>query len=260
MSNEAYGWLKDVDWVKSIGIFSIFIAFGHSLLALSGEETLGQVYREVEYPKLKNFKKTGLVIFIFSIIVTPGVCFLGIMLIPDNVRPQYIDNLIGGIAMFLHGPIWLRLIMQSFVVVVGVLILSGAVNTSIVGANSVLNRVAEDKVLTDWFRKPHKKFGTTYRILNLIAIMQILTIIFSWGDILLLGEAYAFGVIWSLTFKSFAMVVLRYKDKRPREWKVPFNINIKNVHLPLGLMTIFGALLIVALTNLFTNPLLQCQG
>ena len=260
LSNEAYGWLKDVDWVKSIGIFSIFIAFGHSLLALSGEETLGQVYREVEYPKLKNFKKTGLVIFIFSIIVTPGVCFLGIMLIPDNVRPQYIDNLIGGIAMFLHGPIWLRLIMQSFVVVVGVLILSGAVNTSIVGANSVLNRVAEDKVLTDWFRKPHKKFGTTYRILNLIAIMQILTIIFSWGDILLLGEAYAFGVIWSLTFKAFAMVVLRYKDKRPREWKVPFNINIKNVHLPLGLITIFGALLIVALTNLFTKPIATMSG
>ena len=73
------------------------------------------------------------------------------------------------------------------------LILSGAVNTSIVGANSVLNRVAEDKVLMDWFRKPHKKFGTTYRMLNLIAILQIITIIFSRGDILLLGEAYAFG-------------------------------------------------------------------
>jgi len=260
LSNEAYGWLKDVDWVKSIGIFSIFIAFGHSLLALSGEETLGQVYREIEYPKLKNFKKTGLVIFIFSVIVTPGVCFLGIMLIPDNVRPQYIDNLIGGIAMFLHGPIWLRLIMQSFVVVVGVLILSGAVNTSIVGANSVLNRVAEDKVLTDWFRKPHKKFGTTYRILNLIAIMQISTIIFSWGDILLLGEAYAFGVIWSLTFKAIAMVILRYKDKRPREWRVPLNLDIKKIHLPFGLFIIAGALFIIAITNLFTKPIATISG
>ncbi len=260
LSDEAYGWLKDVDWIKTIGIFSIFIAFGHSLLALSGEETLGQVYREVEYPKLKNFKKTGLVIFIFSVVVTPGVCFLGVMLIPDSVRPQYIDNLIGGIAMFLYGPIWLRLIMQSFVVIVGVLILSGAVNTSIVGANSVLNRVAEDKVLTDWFRKPHKKFGTTYRILNLIVIMQIITIIFSWGDILLLGEAYAFGVIWSLTFKSIAMVVLRYKDKRPREWRVPFNLDIKNFHLPFGLITIAGALFIVAITNLFTKPIATISG
>ncbi len=60
----------------------------------------------------------------------------------------------------------LRLLFHGFVVVVGVLILSGAVNTSLIGANGVLNRVAEDGVLLDWFRKPHGKFGTTYRIIN----------------------------------------------------------------------------------------------
>ena len=59
----------------------------------------------------------------------------------------------------------------------GVLILSGAVNTSIIGANGVLNRVAEDGVLLDWFRKPHKRFGTTYRIINMIALLQVATII-----------------------------------------------------------------------------------
>lgn len=260
LSNEAYGWLKDFDWAKSIGILSVMIAFGHSLLALSGEETLGQVYREVEYPKLKNFQKTGVIIFIFSVLLTPGVAFLGIMLIPDEIRPQYIDNLIGGIAMFLYGPQFIRLIMQAFVVIVGVLILSGACNTAIVGANSVLNRVAEDKVLTDWFRKPHKKYGTTYRVLNLIAILQITTILLSRGDIIILGEAYAFGVIWSLTFKAFAMVVLRYKDKRPREWKVPFNIDFGKIHLPVGLILIFGALFFTAMTNLLTKPVATVSG
>ncbi|MGH2575528.1 MAG: APC family permease, partial [Ignavibacteria bacterium] len=96
LTDEAYGWLKDFDWIKSITVMSIMIAFGHSLLALSGEETLVQVYREVEYPKLKNFRKAANIIFIFTVILTPGVSFLGIMLIPDSVRPQYIDNLIGG--------------------------------------------------------------------------------------------------------------------------------------------------------------------
>lgn len=260
LSDDAYGWLKDFGWAKSLGIISVMIAFGHSLLALSGEETLGQVYREVAYPKLKNFEKTGVIIFIFSVLLTPGVAFLGIMLIPDDIRPQYIDNLIGGIAMFLYGPQFLRLIMQAFVVLVGVLILSGAVNTAIVGANSVFNRIAEDKVLTDWFRKPHKKFGTTYRILNLIAILQIATIILSRGDIIILGEAYAFGVIWSLTFKALAMVVLRYKDKRPREWKVPFNLDFGKVHIPIGLILIFGALFFTAMTNLLTKPIATVSG
>jgi amino acid transporter len=260
LTDESYGWLKDVSWIKSITFFSIIIAFGHSLLALSGEETLAQVYRDVEYPKLHNFRKSATIIFIFSVILTPGVSFLGIMLIPDAVRPVYIDNLIGGIAMFLAGPVWIRLTIQAFVVLVGVLILSGAVNTSIIGANGVLNRVAEDKVLTDWFRKPHKRFGTTYRLLNLIAFMQILTIILSRGDILLLGEAYAFGVIWSLTLKVFSMFILRFKDKREREWKVPLNFRILGKEIPIGLAMIFLVLFFVAIANLFTKPIATVSG
>ena len=63
--------------------------------------------------------------------------------------------------MNLSGPYLLRLGFHIFVVIVGGLILSGAVNTSIIGANGVLNRVAEDGVLLPWFRKPHRKFGTT---------------------------------------------------------------------------------------------------
>ena len=258
LPEHAYGWLEESEWIRTIGFVGILIVFGHSLLALSGLETLDR-FTVVEYPKLRNFKKTALVIFLFSVILTPSVSFLGTMLIPDSIRPQYVDNLIGGIAMFLMGPHWLNLLFQAFVVIVGVLILSGAVNTSIVGANSVLNRVAEDKVLTDWFRKPHKKFGTTYRILTLIAVLQILTIILSRGEIFVLGEAYAFGVIWSLTFKGFAMIVLRYRDKRKREWRVPLNLDIGKVHIPFGLIVIFGALFMVAITNLFTKPIATCQ-
>ena len=53
-------------------------------------------------------------------------------------------------------------------VVVGFLILSGAVNTAIVGSNGVLNRVSEDGVLPDWFLKPHPRYGTTSRLINLV--------------------------------------------------------------------------------------------
>jgi amino acid transporter len=261
LTDESYGWLKDTGWVKSVGLMSIMIAFGHSLLALSGEESLAQVNREIESPKMKNLLKAAWVIFIFTTILTPGVSFLGIMLVPDEIRLAiYKDNLIGGIAMFLAGPQWIKLLFQGFVVLVGVLILSGAVNTSIIGANGVLNRVAEDRVLTDWFRKPQRKFGTTSRILNLIAILQIMTIILSGGNIIVLGEAYAFGVIWSFTFNAFSMLVLRFKDKRPREWRVPLNITIGGTAIPFGLSIVFFALLSVALINLFTKPIATVSG
>ena len=47
----------------TIGFIGILIGLGHSVLAMSGEETLAQVYREVEHPKLPNLKKAGFVIF-----------------------------------------------------------------------------------------------------------------------------------------------------------------------------------------------------
>ena len=74
-----------------------------------------------------------------------------------RARRKYFANLIGGLAMNLSGPYLLRLAFHIFVVIVGGLILSGAVNTSIIGANGVLNRVAEDGVLVPWFRKPQQQ-------------------------------------------------------------------------------------------------------
>jgi amino acid transporter len=42
-----------------LGLIGIMMAFGHSFLAMSGEESLAQVNRELEYPKHKNLMKAG---------------------------------------------------------------------------------------------------------------------------------------------------------------------------------------------------------
>ena len=67
-----------------------------------------------------------------------------------------------------------------------------------------------------WFREPHKRYGTSYRLINLIVLLQIVAIVGSRGETYTLGEAYAFGVIWSFAFKALAVAVLRFKDQRPR--------------------------------------------
>ena len=100
-------------------------------------------------------------------VFTSLVSFFAVMIIPDAERQKFLDNLIGGLSMYLVGPIALRLLFHGFVVLVGTMLLAGAVNTAIIGSNGVLNRVAEDGVLPDWFRHPHHKFGTTSRLINL---------------------------------------------------------------------------------------------
>jgi amino acid transporter len=257
---DALGWLTRSRLPHTIGLLGIFIGLGHSILAMSGEESLAQVYREIQHPKLPNLKKAGLVIFVYSMIFTSLVSFFAVMIIPDNVRKNFFDNLIGGLAMNMAGPIMLRLVFHGFVVLVGTLILAGAVNTAIVGSNGVLNRVSEDGVLSDWFRRPHPRFGTSYRIIDMVVGLQIVTILLSRGDVYLLGEAYAFGVIWSFVMKGLAVLVLRFKEPGKREYHVPLNFHIAGREIPVGLALITLVLFGIAMVNLFTKQIATVSG
>jgi amino acid transporter len=259
-SPDALGFLKGTSLVPVLGLFGILMAFGHSVLAMSGEESLAQVNREIEHPKLKNLKRAAIVIAIYSLIFTGGATLLASMLIPLSQHHAYQDNLLAGLAMYMVGPLFWRIVFRIFVVLVGFLILSGAINTSIIGSTGVLMRVAEDGVLTDWFRKPHRRFGTSYRIINLVFILQMFTIIVSRGNVILLGEAYAFGVIWSFTFNALAMLVLRWRYSGERGWKVPPNIRIGKTEIPIGLISVFMVLLSTATVNLLTKSIATESG
>jgi len=164
---------------------------------MSGEESLAQVYREIEAPKLPNLKKAGLIIFIYSLLFTSLVSFFAVMIIPDSTRGKYLENLIGGLAMNLAGPFTLRLAFHAFVVVVGTMILAGAVNTAIVGSNGVLNRVSEDGVLADCSGSRTVNFGTSHRIINMVVAFQILTILLSPGRRHVSRQPVCLRVIWS---------------------------------------------------------------
>ncbi len=258
---DSFGFLRHTGLVRTVGLFGVLMAFGHTVLAMSGEETLAQVNREIQHPKLKNLKRAAIIIAIYSLVFTGGAALLAVMLIPDSVRVSvYGNNAIAGIAMYMAGPLAMRVAFRIFVVIVGFLILAGAVNTSIIGSTGVLMRVAEDGVLHDWFRKPQKKFGTPTRIINLVTILQLSTIILSRGDIIVIGEAYAFGVIWSFTFNGLAMLVLRYRYHGERGWKVPINFRIGKTEVPVGLISVFLVLLSTALVNLLTKEIATISG
>ena len=305
---------------------------------MSGEESLAQVNREIEAPKLKNLMRAGFVIFLYSMLLTSLISFLAVFIIQDGKRTMtqivtngvdtrtavegqgwvevdylrapdanhlhdwgylldrqehrgvetltnthqeitidrttqhveradggYRDNLINGLVQSLSGPSWLKIVMECFVVIVGFLILAGAVNTSMIGSNGVLNRLAEDGVLTNWFQHPQKRYGTTHRLINLVGILQLVVIIASRGDVDTLGEAYAFGVIWSFVFMTMSMAVLRWKDTSPRQYKVPFNIPAHNskgekVDVPIGILFVFAVLLSTALINLLTKKTATIWG
>ena len=68
----------------------MLVALGHSLLAMSGFETLAQVYREIAYPKLKNLRLTANIVCTYALLSTGLISVFAVMIIPDAVRPKYL--------------------------------------------------------------------------------------------------------------------------------------------------------------------------
>ncbi|MGC8867718.1 MAG: amino acid permease, partial [Elusimicrobiales bacterium] len=130
-----------------------------------------------------------------------------------------------------------------------------------VGANGILNRVAEDGILPQSIRRLHPRYGTTYIIITSIAALQALIVLLSGGDIFILGEAYAFGVLWSITFNIASLILLRFKqDNLEREWYYPLNIKWRRYKLPIGLFLLFIIMFSLSLINLFTKKLATIFG
>ncbi len=102
-ADDALGWFKGTIF-PSIPLIALTIAFGHSLLSMSGFETLAQIYREVSYPKLKNLKITGTLVCAYALVCTGLITLFAGLIIPDNVRGNFQANLLSGLATWLARP------------------------------------------------------------------------------------------------------------------------------------------------------------
>jgi hypothetical protein len=92
-----------------------------------------------------------------------------------------------------------------------------------------------------------------------MTLLQIATIIASRGDVLLLGEAYAFGVIWSFALKALGVLVLRYQ-RHDQEYKMPINLKIGKIEIPIGLGATTLILFLVGIANLFSKRIATIYG
>ena len=237
----------------------MFVAFGHSLLAMSGFETLAQVYREIAYPKLKNLRITAKSSASTRLFSTGLVSLFAVMIIPDNVRPQYYDNLIGGLSMNLVGPDLLQADLPH--------VRGDRRRADSVRRGQHLDHRRERRP------EPRCRRRRSARVVPQAAqalrhhlphhqpdrVAQVLTIIGSRGDVYLLGEAYAFGVVWSFFMKGLGVLALRFQ-RHDQEYKTPFNFRIGKTEIPVGLgVTVTGAVF-RAIANLFTKKIATIYG
>jgi len=189
---------------------AIFFGFAASMLGVSGFESSANFVEEQEkgvFPKtLKNMWS------IVSVINPLMAIFaLAIFAVPVLQSDSYQNTLLVEMGNAAGGA-WIA----GLIAVDAVLVLSGAVLTSFVGVTGLLERMALDRILPQFFLKKNKK-GSSYRIIITFLLLGISVLLITKGNVKLLAGVYTISFLSVMALFAIGNILLKVRRaKLPR--------------------------------------------
>ena len=183
---------------------AIFLGFAASMLGVSGFESSANFVEEQQagvFPKtLKNMW------FVVSVINPLAALFaLSLFAIPLLQSDAYQNTLLIEMASHVGGN-WLAILIA----IDAFLVLSGAVLTSFVGVTGLLERMALDRILPQYFLKKNKK-GSSYRIVIVFLLLTISVLLITNGNVKLLAGVYTISFLSVMALFGIGNILLKVK-------------------------------------------------
>lgn len=187
---------------------TFLIGFGSAWLAFSGLESISQLSPAMRLP-IKGTAGRGMRYVVFSVLATsPVLTLFAVALLPDAVKDvgheRFISELAGTVGFT---PVKLAVILTAS----SLLLLAS--NTAIIGSYHVFLALAERGFMPSAIAARNRFFGTPQIAILVATIVPVIIILFTGGDLVTLGELYAFGLLGAFLLSSAGLDVLRWRDK-----------------------------------------------
>ncbi|TXD48626.1 APC family permease [Polaribacter sp. IC073] len=192
---------------------AIFLGFAASMLGVSGFESSANF---VEEQQKGVFPKTLKNMWIVVSIINPlaALFALSLFAIPLLQSDAYQNTLLIEMASHVGGN-WLAIVIA----IDAFLVLSGAVLTSFIGVSGLLERMALDRVLPQYFLKKNKK-GSSYRIIIVFLLLTISVLLITKGDVKVLAGVYTISFLSVMALFGIGNILLKVKrNSLPRPEK-----------------------------------------
>lgn len=138
-------------------------------------------------------------------------------------------------------------ILKLAVVITASILLLFASNTAIIGAYHVFIALSRQNFLPHGLQNRNARFGTPHWAIGLAVIAPVIIVFVTNGNLSLLGDLYAFGLLGAFGLSSTGLDVVRWKE------------NKRGMMFFIGIMT--SILVIVAWgVNLYSKPLATIFG
>jgi len=192
---------------------AIFLGFAASMLGVSGFESSANF---VEEQQKGVFPKTLKYMWMVVSVINPltAIFALALFAMPLLQSDAYQNTLLIEMASQVGGN-WLAILIG----IDAFLVLSGAVLTSFVGVTGLLERMALDRVLPQFFLKKNKR-GSSYRIILIFLMLTISVLLITNGDVKLLAGVYTISFLSVMALFGIGNILLKVRRNRlPRPEK-----------------------------------------
>ena len=198
---------------SSITPISILVGFAGSFLAFSGLESISQLSPVMRIPRKRTAAIALLLVVVTIGLTSPLLTMFSTLLQPreatDPVLSSQLISLLGG-----H---WGNALLQTEIAISASALLIFASNTAIIGAYHVFIALARLGFFPELVMKRNKLRKTPHNAIILATVIPILILILVLGNINLLGDMYAFGLLGAFTLTCLGLDIVRSRDRRAEQ-------------------------------------------
>ncbi|WP_458626072.1 APC family permease [Winogradskyella sp. PC D3.3] len=224
---------------------AIFLGFAASMLGVSGFESSANFVEEQQkgvFPK--TLKNMWIVVSVLNPLT--AIFALSLFAIPLLQSDAYQNTLLVEMASHVGGN-WLAILIS----IDAFLVLSGAVLTSFVGVSGLLERMALDRILPQFFLKKNKR-GSSYRIILVFLFLTISVLLMTKGNVKLLAGVYTISFLSVMALFGIGNILLKVKrNSLPRPEKASWMAII--IAIAAVIMALIGNITMPAIEGTSSN-------
>src|SRR6266487_1472819 len=189
---------------------SILIGFAGAFLAFSGLESISQLSPSMKTPRKKIISMALFLVVITIGVTSPLLTILATLLQPDAAA----DPVLSTQLLSLLGGHWGNLVLQTEVAISASLILAFASNTALIGAYHVFLALARMEFFPEFILRRNRFRGTPHWSIALATGIPITVLLLVRGQINILGDMYAFGLLGAFTVTCVGLDIIRYRERK----------------------------------------------
>lgn len=192
--------------IHEISTYQLVVGFASAWLAFSGLESISQISPAMRFPLRRTTRRAMLAVIISMVVTSPLLTAFSIALLPDQVKSNESERFISELGHTVGG-----LGIKLAVVLTASSLLLFASNTAIIGSYHVFLALVKTGFLPKIIAMRNSTFNTPHIAIAIATLIPVLIILFSAGEMKLLGDMYAFGLLGAFVFSSLSLDSIRWR-------------------------------------------------